>query len=320
MRIRAVQDATGHSTNGHSTNGHSTNGHSTNGRSTVRTRAAGRLVARHPLATFFVLSYAIAWAWLPFGSFGAFSPLVAAAVVIAITEGGAGFRRLASRLLRWRIGWRWYAAAVALPLGTLLMAGTANRALGAPAPSLAQFTPWHSVLLLFAMNLVNPLGGPMGEEPGWRGYAQPGLQQARSPLAATGIMAVLVTGWHLPLLLPTFGLRPIELLSTVAVTVWYAWLFNRSGGSVLPALVAHAVDASLETSTLWSGADASRLITLWAGVASALAIVLVAVDRRSWTRRPPTGQLPTGQLPTGQLPTGQPPTDQPARPNGAATT
>jgi membrane protease YdiL (CAAX protease family) len=249
------------------------------------------------MVVFFVLSYVIAWAWLPFGSFGAFSPLIAAVVVSAMAEGRAGFRRLGSRMLRWRIGWRWYAAAVALPLGTLVISSAVNVATGAPAPSLDQFTPWYAVLLLFAMNLVNPLGGPLGEEPGWRGFAQPGLQNNRSPLAATSIMAVLVTGWHVPLMMPAFGLRPIELLSTVAVTFWYSWLFNRSGGSVIPALVAHSVDASLETSTLWSGADTTRLITLWALAASTLAVVLVAADWRFWTGNTPTS-VPERRDPT----------------------
>jgi membrane protease YdiL (CAAX protease family) len=251
-------------------------------------RTRGSAVARHPIVAFFALSYAIAWAWLPFGSFGAFSPLVAAVVVIAMSEGRPGFRRLGSRMLNWRIGWRWYAAAVALPVGTLAIASAVNVAAGAPRPSFDQFIPWYAVLLLFAMNLVNPLGGPMGEEPGWRGFAQPALQAERSPLVATCIMAVLVTGWHAPLMLPAFGLRPIELLSTVAVTFWYAWLFNRSGGSVIPALIAHSVDASLETSTLWTGADTTRLITLWALVASTLTVVLVAADWRFWTGRTQT--------------------------------
>ena len=54
-----------------------------------------------------------------------------------------------------------------------------------------------------------------------------------------------------------------------------------------PALVAHAVDASLETSTLWSGNDTTRLVTLWAVVASTLTAVLIVGDWRSWTTRVP---------------------------------
>ena len=42
------------------------------------------LVKRHPIITFFVLTYVIAWAFLPFGSFGAYAPLVAALIVITL--------------------------------------------------------------------------------------------------------------------------------------------------------------------------------------------------------------------------------------------
>jgi hypothetical protein len=243
-------------------------------------------IARHPIVSFFVLAYAIAWAPLPLGTFAAIGPFAAALVVIAVTDPRHGFRDLAGRVLKWRVSWQWYAAAVALPLGTLIVSSAANMALGAPSPSLTQFTPWYAVPMMFALNLVNPLGGQLGEEPGWRGFALPGLQVSRSPFAATAILAVLVTGWHVPLMLPAFGLRPIELLSTVAVTFWYSWLFNRSGGSALITLISHSVEGSLETSTLWSGADATRLITIWALVATTIVLSLLAVDRRFWFSDP----------------------------------
>ena len=38
------------------------------------------VMRRHPLVTFFVLAYVVAWGFVPFGSFGAFGPLVAALV------------------------------------------------------------------------------------------------------------------------------------------------------------------------------------------------------------------------------------------------
>ena len=57
-------------------------------------------VRRHPLITFFVLTYAIAWGFLPFGSFGAFAPLIAALIVIPLTQGRAGLRELGSRMIR----------------------------------------------------------------------------------------------------------------------------------------------------------------------------------------------------------------------------
>jgi membrane protease YdiL (CAAX protease family) len=253
--------------------------------------SARSLVRSHPMASFFVLAYVLAWAWLPFGSFGAFSPLLAALVVVPMADGRAGLRRLAGRVLHWRVRWYWYLAAVAVPLGAIAGAAALTVALGAPAPALAQLHPWYGVPLAFAMAMVNPLGGPLGEEPGWRGFAQPGLQATRSPLAATAIMAVLVTGWHAPLMMAPFNLRPVELLGTAGVTVWYAWLFNRSGGSALLTLVGHAADSSVETSTLWSGADAGLMVTLWCALLCGVAAVVLATDWRFWRGARPTPRM-----------------------------
>jgi hypothetical protein len=69
------------------------------------------IVRRHPLITFFVLTYALTWWALPFGDFFAIGPLLAALIVIPITQGWAGLRELGSRMIRWRVGWIWYALA-----------------------------------------------------------------------------------------------------------------------------------------------------------------------------------------------------------------
>jgi uncharacterized protein len=140
------------------------------------------------------------------------------------------------------------------------------------------------VIVVFAVRLINPLDGPMGEEPGWRGFAQPRLQASRSPLIATLILAVLVAVWHVPLvLLPQFGGSPLELLATFAVTFWYAWLFNRTGGSVLMTIVAHSTQGSIQISALWAAeAAAARVILLEAVVWSVVAIGLVIFDWRFW--------------------------------------
>jgi len=142
--------------------------------------------------------------------------------------------------------------AIGVPLAIHLITVGLNLALGAPAPSLAQFSPWYAVIAVFALRLVNPLDGPMGEEPGWRGFALPRLQAGRSPLLATLILALVVTVWHVPLLLPQFGASPIDLLTTFAVTVWYAWLFNRTGGSVLMTLIAHSTEGSIQFGAFWA--------------------------------------------------------------------
>jgi membrane protease YdiL (CAAX protease family) len=245
-------------------------------------------VRRRELVIFFVLSYLIAWSTLPFGGFLAFGPLVSAIVVVLIAEGLPGLARLGRRVIKWRVNWIWYAAAIGLPLLVHAVAISLNMAAGAPAPSVTQFQPWYAVLLLFGLRMVNPLDGPVAEEPGWRGFAQPRLQSKWSPLASTAVLGVLITGWHLPLvLMPQFDLGLPDIASTVVVTFWYAWLFNRTGGSVLLTIIAHATEGCINIQSLWpAGANADREIWTYLIAWTLLAAALLIFDRKSWRTAP----------------------------------
>jgi membrane protease YdiL (CAAX protease family) len=249
-----------------------------------------REVKRHPLITFFVLTYAISWAFLPIEAvrFLPSGPLIAALIVIPLTQGWAGLRELGSRMIRWRVRWYWYVVAIGLPLVVVLITMGLNVALGASAPSLVQYSSVTTVLMVFAVRLVNPGDGALGEEPGWRGFALPGLQTTLSPLVSTLILGVLVTGWHVPILfLEEGGLQPSflvgYLLGTVAVTFWYTWFFNHTGGSVLITLIGHATQGTITIGGLWSaGADFAQATLLFSVVASAVAIGLVVFDWKAW--------------------------------------
>ena len=210
------------------------------------------VIKRHPIIAFFVFAYAISWGCLPIEAvrFLPSGPLFAALIVMPLTQGWAGLRELGSRMIRWRVRWYWYAAALGLPLAVHLVTVAIQVASGASFPSLT-FTSLTTFLMVFAIRLVNPADGPLGEHPGWNGVALPGLQADRSPLLAAMILAPLVAGWHLPLFfLEEGGLQPSilvgGLVTTMAVTFWYSWLFNHTGGSVLMLVVAHSVEGSLQ--------------------------------------------------------------------------
>jgi hypothetical protein len=259
------------------------------------------VVKRHPIIAFFVLSYAISWAFLPIEAvrFLPSGPLFAALIVIPITQGLSGLRELGSRMIRWRVRWYWYAVAIGLPLAVHLAIVGLNVAAGAGLPSLT-FTSLTTFLMVFAVRLVNPADGPLGEHPGWNGVALPGLQGAGySPLLATMILAPLVAGWHLPtFFLEEGGLQPSFLVAglvvTMAVTFWYAWLFNHTGGSILLLVVAHSVEGSIQYELGW----------LVMGVWCAVAIGLVVFNWESWRDRapapattPPQAMPPRGAAP-----------------------
>jgi hypothetical protein len=270
------------------------------------------LVKRHPIITFFVLTYVIAWGLIPFWTFQAGAPPIAALIVISLTQGVAGLKQLGLRMIRWRVRWYWYALAIGVSLAVIALTAGLNVALGASAPSFASYGSISTVFMVFAIRLVNPGDGALGEEPGWRGFALPGLQgSGYSPLVSTLILGALVTGWHVPLLFLEKGLlRPSIivgfLLGTMAVTFWYTWLFNRTGGSVLMTIVSHAAQGTITIGGLWSvGADFARANLLNSIVLLAVAIGLVVFDRKAWRgpAAPETTTMPRAIAPKEAAPT-----------------
>ena len=254
-----------------------------------------KVVKRHPLIWFFVLAYAISWVGLPLYAAGvwpipflATGPLIAALIVIPITQGRAGLRDLGSRMIRWRVGLKWYVVAIGLPLSVLLVTVGLNVALGAGTPSLAGVGSLSTILMVFTVRLINPLNGPMGEEPGWRGFALPGLQASRSPLVAALILAPRIAVWHLPLAF-VGGMKPLDFLGPIAFTFVATWLFNHTGGSVLMTLVMHATEGTIHPSELWSvGAASASAQAIYAVVWFAVAIGLVILDWKFWRGPAPT--------------------------------
>jgi uncharacterized protein len=254
----------------------------------VKERCVMAFIKRHRIVVFFVLAYALAWGAIPWNSFFAPGVLLAALIVVTLTEGLSGLKALGSRLIRWRVSWVWYALAIGVPLLVHLASSAINVGLGAPPPTLGLLSPWYSLPMAIGLHIINPTGGPLMEEPSFRGFAQPALQAHHSPIVATAVMAVLVAGWHLPLFfMPVFDTHPIGAVTTMAVTFWYAWLFNHASGSSLLTLIAHGTEGAVETSGLWSaGADLERLNYLYAIVWCTVALALLVFDRGFWTRRP----------------------------------
>ncbi|MDF9751636.1 CPBP family intramembrane glutamic endopeptidase [Arthrobacter sp. ES3-54] len=248
---------------------------------------------RHRLPAFFVLAFAISWcSWplyaaglMPQFEFLPIGPLAAALIIIGLAEGKDGYRAWGQRLIRWRVGWIWYAVALLLPAMMALLTGFANMALGAPAPGLAEVS-WSGLLAVFAVRLVNPMDGPLGEEPGFRGYAVPLLQARWNPLRSAALLGVVVSLWHLPLVL--FGqLSVIGLPTTFAITFLYVWLFNRTGGSVLLTYLFHNSQGTFTVGSFgFSGAGADRAELIYFAVVVLAVLTTVLLDRSAWRAAP----------------------------------
>jgi hypothetical protein len=107
------------------------------------------LLKRHPITSYFLLSFLLAWAvWIPVGLFvpnvvtahilpGAWAPTIAALVLTAVLDGRAGVRRLLRGVLKWRVAWYWYVFAILGPTLVVFAAILVHLLLGGTAPTLA---------------------------------------------------------------------------------------------------------------------------------------------------------------------------------------
>lgn len=121
--------------------------------------------------------------------------------------------------------------------------------------------------------------GASGEEPGWRGFALSRLQEGRSPLAATIIVAVFSWLWHLPLMwvnpafadvvqLSFFAAFVPLLVFLLALGLLATWVYNRSGGSVLMPILLHF------SWNFWNGAFGPVMVFMGLFVLSAVVVGL----------------------------------------------
>lgn len=164
-------------------------------------------VRRHPVAAYFLLTYAISWAaafavaaprlmrheplnrltgilMFPAMLLG---PLLAGIGMTAAVEGASGVRQLFRRMGRYGIGARWYAALLLPPVLVLAVLLLLQRtASAAYAPNFF----WLGVLFGVPAGLI--------EEIGWMGFAYPHMAAGGRPWAAALGLGVLWSCWHLP--------------------------------------------------------------------------------------------------------------------------
>jgi membrane protease YdiL (CAAX protease family) len=203
---------------------------------------------RHEFGFYLFLAFILAWWIVPFRLLNPesapmlpWSPIIAAFIVLGLTRGRAGIKSLLKDMTRWRVGIKWYAFALLLPLGAAFAAVYLNAMLGAPVPTAAHFAEWYLLPLSFLTKTI--VNGPFTEEPGWRGFALPRLLNKYSPLVSSLIIGVIWFIWHLPLLLTNdSGGQRVPLPYFVAVmgmSIVFTWLYRGTKGSVLLVILMH---------------------------------------------------------------------------------
>ena len=259
------------------------------------------LIKQHAFIVYLTLAVLISWfPWYSGGiGFFVFGPSIAGVIVIALTSGKEGLRDLGQRALSWRVGILWWAVALFFTGLLVLPAIAINLALGGEMPSFAFFKQeWHLIPVYF---LITMIGGPIGEEFGWRGFALPHLQRKWGPVISSVVIGIIWALWHLPQFFDpnTFhaqmglGFLPIYILAEIVLATIITWVYNKTHSSLLVGgIILHNADnfwgVTLFTNTTMTiafqgGAEPQFDLQLYivSTIVSALAaLILVVATRR----------------------------------------
>lgn len=215
---------------------------------------------------YFFFAFLISWVlWSPFyfskcvSEFwalpGAWGPTISAILVTWMHDGKTGVKQLLKKLLIWRVSIKYYLFAIGLSaflviaamfLANLFFYVDLNFSSIPRGMGLEDNAILLSLLLLPVLFLITTLvGGPIAEELGWRGFAQEKLQLKYGETPTGLVIGFFWVLWHLPLMvfLPQgVGHMPIiaYVIVMINMSVLFAWLFNKTRGSVFLAVLFHA--------------------------------------------------------------------------------
>jgi membrane protease YdiL (CAAX protease family) len=194
-------------------------------------------VEHHPFLSFVVITYALSWSLWGLAALGGgtvlfllggLGPMVAAGAVTTMT--GGSLRDWLRPVWNWRVSPRWWAYALGLPALLYAVVSLVLQLSGFPVDwSLAvDRLPAYAGTFVFVLLL----GGAL-EEPGWRGFGLPLLQERHSPVTATLLLGLAWGVWHVPLYGPAGFVVPLVL------AFFYTVLWNKTH-SVALCILLHA--------------------------------------------------------------------------------
>ena len=242
------------------------------------------------LVIFFVLVYAITWALFitvatilpartPLGYAlvlaGAYAPALVALVLTGWTAGADGVARLLRRMLIVDVPLRYYLFAIFYMLAVKLTAAAAHRAILGAWPQVT----WGSLAIIpLAIAFSTPFQA--GEEIGWRGYALPRLAARFGLARASLLLGVIWAVWHLP----QFYIADADTYhqsflvwapQVVAMSVAFAWLYARTGGSLLLVMLLHSAINNSKDIVPSGAAAPAGVFSLHASAVSYIALAVL---------------------------------------------
>ena len=281
------------------------------------------LIVRHPVPSYYVLTFIISWGsfliavGLGPGGFAAtpeqlqamvpylvpamlLGPGLVSILLTGLVDGRAGLRAFRSRLLKWRVGARWYA--VALLTAPLVFAAVyIPLSLISPEflPRIVTASNKTSVLL---MGVAVGLAAGIFEELGWTGFAIPRMRLHYKVLTTGLVVGVLWAAWHLLQGYYASGVTSGKLSlalwlvdavigtlagQLVAYRVLMVWVYEHTE-SLLLAMLMHASLSAFTFIFFDPAAGMANLVSAYTSTALLwIVVVAVAVANHGYLSRQP---------------------------------
>lgn len=213
---------------------------------------------KNQVIKFFIITFIFSWLlWLPtilhaqwqkmpsglllLGMFAGFAPSIVGVIMLK-KETGREFKSHMKKRFNLSFPKKWLLIMMIFPAQSalsLFLVKVIEKDFTVVNPISPMMFPLIFLQILF-------IGGAIGEEFGWRGYALDKLQKVLSPFNATLLLGVLWSLWHLPLF---YMLNTVQsnlplwqfMLQNTVIAFIYTWIYNKTKGNIILMILLHAV-------------------------------------------------------------------------------
>jgi len=180
----------------------------------------------------------------PTNFLGSFGPAVGALIVTGIINGKTGLKNILKSLINWKTSAWTYFFAIFFIIAVYALTAGITYFIGPTLLTLEKFPGIVETIIYFFIIAI--IGGPLGEEIGWRGFLQPELLKRFNPAITSLFIALIWLIWHIPLFwlegaAQSGGSIIYFSLSVLAMAFLFTLLYIKSNGSLLLAILFHTM-------------------------------------------------------------------------------
>lgn len=198
-----------------------------------------------------------------------FAPTISTLIATSYFEGKTGLIHFLKSLIKIKVKYYWYVLVFFLPILVYSLPILLDISIGNPSNhDYFNINLWNITLPVVLSNII--FAG-FGEEPGWRGYALPKMNQHYKPIISGIIIGVIWAFWHL--LFYVLGSRPWSTFPQFVFTVTvlsfiYAWIYQRTKN--IPLMIIFHVMHNLSNTVFINYHD-----PLWGGIIYFVILVMI---------------------------------------------